>query len=101
MAPVKKVSVTKFNPCWLADSQYVDWLAIDEKNDFSAKCKVCMYSFELGNTGKKAIIGHNSSIKHKNNVSAYKKKSSKLLAAEAADSSSADPASTPSEPDSS
>ena len=103
MAPVKH---TKFNMCWLTDSNYVDWLAINEKSIFSAKCKLCMCCFELGNMGKGALNSHSNSKKHQNKVSEYKSKSSKLLSAWSRQSSTSassptDPASILSEPDAS
>ena len=93
MAPVKH---TKFNMCWLTDSNYVDWLAINEKSIFSAKCKLCMCCFELGNMGKGALNSHSNSKKHQNKVSEYKSKSSKLLSAWSRQSSTS--ASSPTDP---
>ena len=93
MAPVNH---TNFNICGLTDPKYVDWLAINEKIIFYAKCKLCMCCFELGNMGKGALNSHSNSKKHQNKVSEYKSKSSKLLLAWSRQSSTS--ASSPTDP---
>lgn len=61
MAPTK---YTRFNALWLQDNEFKNWLIKDETSDKSARCKLCLCSFELSNMGRRAVESHARSKKH-------------------------------------
>lgn len=53
-----------FNPDWLAEDKYKQWLAPVEKDRHQAFCVLCMKTFDIGSMGKSALSSHMKGDKH-------------------------------------
>jgi len=71
---------TKFNQLWLKEDNFKKWLEFNEKDENSAKCKLCQSTFSLSNMGKQALSSHVRSKKHQQNTAAANSSSSVLTA---------------------
>jgi hypothetical protein len=71
---------TKSNQLWLKEENFKKWLEFSEKDENSAKCKLCQSTFSLSNMGKQALSSHVRSKKHQQNTAAANSSSSVLTA---------------------
>lgn len=63
---------TSFNHSWLKEPDFQDWLKPVNTNPRAAQCKVCFKHIELSNMGKRALISHSKSQKHKAQIAKNK-----------------------------
>lgn len=53
-----------FDPDWLDEARYKDWLAVDSKTRENFLCNVCNQSYIIGTSGIKALESHMKTNKH-------------------------------------
>ena len=61
---IKMPGRTHFNPAWKLESEFNEWLDVDEESQFIFYCKKCQCISELGNKGKGAVSKHLKAKKH-------------------------------------
>ena len=64
---VRDHSVYKFRDEWLVQDKYKDWVVEDGDPRF-ARCKFCMKSFNIANSGKYALNSHAKAESHARNA---------------------------------
>ena len=58
----------RFNKEWMDKVEYKEWLLPEPSNNTKAKCRLCMRSFSLSNSGEPALKSHAQEKKHQNTV---------------------------------
>ena len=54
----------EFNPAWLENELYKNWLLEDPKSVHRAHCKLCHKSLEISNMGESALKSHVQGDRH-------------------------------------
>lgn len=85
---------TVFNPLWVEDPLFEPWLERVEGEQSSGYCKLCRCSVHLSNMGKRALIKHTETKKHRTVVSSMKTSSLSTWVQKIAPASSHDPKKT-------
>ena len=65
---MSKSKKTLFQPDWLTNSEFRDWVQRDSTDTTKFKCKVCPKSYKLGNMGRQALMKHGKGATHTNNL---------------------------------
>ena len=55
----------KFQDNWCVKEQYREWIIKDTRDAYSARCKWCLKTFNVGAMGESALKSHMISKKHK------------------------------------
>ncbi|GBM60862.1 hypothetical protein AVEN_179013-1 [Araneus ventricosus] len=53
-----------FNPLWLENADYKDWLVPVTDSKHKAKCKLCVKEFDITKMGESALKSHMKGTKH-------------------------------------
>ena len=77
----EKMGKCYFSLEWTNMEQYKDWLLPDPKSKSSAKCGLCVKTFDVSNMGEHALKSHAKSVTHKKNVAYYQERDSMKHAA--------------------
>lgn len=57
-----------FNPEWLEDEDFKDWVQEVVRDKYSARCIPCKHTFSLSNMGRQALVSHSKGKNHQQNV---------------------------------
>lgn len=63
--PVMPPGKCSFNDRWLKQPDYIPWLRQDTASKYSARCILCMKTFDISNMGESAIRSQARGLKHK------------------------------------
>ena len=62
---MRKHGKTSFNPGWLLEVHFKDWLRENKNDKYSAHCHKSDKTFSLSNMGRQALTSHMRGAKHK------------------------------------